>query len=287
MNRASSVFLIALLLLRASVSAQAPSADAIKQFAEDYFAKRPSQAIHAGFDLGEARRAQNEFIELLKPKLGSRVGFKVGLTSKAVQESVGATSPVRGVLLRDMMLKDGAKVSASFGVRPIWEPDLIVVVKDAAINDAKTTLDVARHLTEIVAFIELPDRMTAETEKVDGNLLTAIDVAARLGVLGSRAKIEPTSEFLAALERMTVTATDQNGVVLATARGDALLGHPLNPVLWLIKDLAATGERLRPGDLLSLGSFARPQPPSSGQTVTVRYEGLPRGPLQVSVRFVE
>jgi len=194
---------------------------------------------------------------------------------------------MRGVLLRDMMLKEGAKVSANFGARPIWEADLIVVVKDGAINEAKTTLDVARHLSEVVAFIELPDRIVAETEKVDSNLLTAINAAARLGVLGSRAKIEPTAEFLAAFEKMTVTATDQNRTVLATAKGDALLGHPLNPVLWLIKDLAATGERLRPGDLLSLGSFARPEPPQSGQTITVRYQGLPSGPLQVSVKFVE
>ena len=220
------------------------------------------------------------------PKLGPRVGFKVGLTSKAVQESVGASTPVRGVLLRDMMLKDDAKVSAKFGARPIWEPDLIVVVKDAGINAAKTSLDVARHLSEVVAFIELPDRIVTETEKVDGNLITAINASARLGVLGQRVKIQATQEFLTALEKMTVTATDQNGAELAKAKGDALLGHPLNPVLWLIEDLAATGEKLKAGDLISLGSFARPQPPQAGQTVTVRYDGLPGGPLRASVQFL-
>jgi 2-keto-4-pentenoate hydratase len=57
-------------------------------------------------------------------------------------------------------------------------------------------------------------------------------------------------------------------------------------VLWLIKDLAATDEKLQAGDLISLGSFARPQSPQGGQTVTVRYDGLPGGPLQVSVQFV-
>jgi 2-keto-4-pentenoate hydratase len=190
------------------------------------------------------------------------------------------------VLLRDMMLKDGAKVPANFGARPIWEADLIVVVKDAGINDTTTLLDVARHLSEVVAFIELPDRIVAETEKVDGNLITAINSSARLGVLGQRRNIDPTPEFVAALEKITVTATDQNGAELAKAKGDALLGHPLNPVLWLIKDLAATDEKLQAGDLISLGSFARPQSPQAGQTVTVRYDGLPGGPLQASVQFV-
>ena len=264
-----------------------PSTDAINQLTADYFAKRPSTSVHAGLNLAEARNSQKAFVARLTPRLGPRVGFKVGLTSKAVQESVGASTPVRGVLLRDMMLKNNAKVSAEFGARPIWEPDFIVVVKDAGINRARTPLEVAKHLSEAVAFIELPDRIVAETEKVDGNLITAINSSARLGVLGQRVKIKATPEFLAALEKMSVTATDQNGVELARAKGDALLGHPLNPVLWLIEDLAATGEQLRAGDLLSLGSFAKPQPPRPGQTVTVRYDGLPGGPFQVSVKFAK
>src|SRR4030095_12943398 len=99
-------------------------------------------------------------------------------------------------------------------------------------------------------------------------------------------KVDPTSEFVAALEKMTVTATDQNGAELAKATGDALLGHPLNPVLWLIKDLAATGEKLQSEDLISLGSFARPQTPQPAQTVTVRYDGLPAGSFKASVQFV-
>lgn len=270
----------------AAHAAPVPS-DAIKQLTDDYFARRPSEALHAGLSLDEARHAQKDFVSRLTPKLGPRAGFKVGLTSKAVQESLGASSPVWGVLLRDMMLKDGAKVSARFGARPIWEPDLIVVVKDAGINRAKTAIEAAKHLSEVVAFIELPDRIVAETEKIDGNLITAINTSARLGVLGQRVKIEPTPEFLAALEKMTVTATDQNGIELAKAKGDALLGHPLNPVLWLLQDFAATGEKLKAGDLISLGSFARPQPPQAGQTVTVRYDGLPGGSISVSVKFSE
>lgn len=280
------LFSVTLLSACSVTRAAAPSADAINQLVADYFAKRPSHTVHAGLSIDDARHAQKEFVAHLTPKLGPRVGFKVGLTSKAVQESVGASNPVRGVLLRDMILKDGAKVPANFGARPIWEADLIVVVKDAGINEAKTPLEVAGHLSEVVAFIELPDRIVAETEKVDGNLITAINTSARLGVLGQRLKVDPTPEFVAALEKITVTATDHNGAELAQAKGDALLGHPLNPVLWLIKDLAATDEKLQPGDLISLGSFARPQSPQAGQTVTVRYDGLPGGSLQVSVRFL-
>lgn len=286
LNRFLTALLLPLLLILPA-RGETPSADAIRQLADDYFAKRPSTVLHAGLTLAEARHAQDDFVARLVPRLGPRVGFKVGLTSKAVQESLGATAPVRGVLLRDMLQQDGATVSATFGARPIWEPDLIVSVKDEGINRARSPLEAAQHLAEIVAFIELPDRVVAESEKIDGNLVAAVNAGARKGILGSRAAIEATPEYLTALEKMHVTATDQHGVELAKAPGSALLGHPLNPVLWLIEDLKATGGKLQAGDLISLGSFAKPIPPQAGQTITVRYEGLPGGMLQVSVKFSE
>ena len=104
-------------------------------------------------------------------------------------------------------------------------------------------------------------------------------------MLGQRVKVQPTAEFVSALENVVVTATDANGNELFRAEGKSLMGNPLNVVLWLLQDLAATGEKLWPGDLLSLGTFAMPKPPTAGQTLTVRYDGLPGGPLKVSVKF--
>ena len=53
---------VALLAACFVARAAAPSADAIKQLAEDYFAKRPSQSVHASLSLDEARRTQKEFV---------------------------------------------------------------------------------------------------------------------------------------------------------------------------------------------------------------------------------
>ena len=82
-----------------------------------------------------------------------------------------------------------------------------------------------------------------------------------------------------------MTMTDQAGKELANAKAKVILGHPLNAVLWLMKDLSASGQKLRAGDLLSLGSIAPPLPPQPGQIIRQRYEGWPGGPLSVSVRF--
>jgi len=82
---------------------------------------------------------------------------------------------------------------------------------------------------------------------------------------------------------MRVVVSDR-GKELASGKGAAILDNPLNAVLWLVRDLERSGTRLKPGDVLSLGSFMQPMRPMPGMAVTVRYEGLPGNPA-VSVRF--
>src|SRR3546814_1315516 len=72
---------------------------------------------------------------------------------------------------------------------------------------------------------------------------------------------------------MTVTTLDDQGRELSRASGSDILGHPFNAVVWLARDLGARGQRLHAGDVISLGSFARPQPAEPGRSVTVVYEG--------------
>ena len=133
-------------------------------------------------------------------------------------------------------------------------------------------------------FIELPDLALAPSEKLDGTQLMAINVAARLGVVGAEVPLEPAPETLKALAEMKIVATDASGATLAENTGAATLGNPLNVVLWLVEDLAKSGRKLSAGDLISVGSFTPLTPPKPGQTVTVRYEGLPGTP-KVSVKF--
>ena len=115
-------------------------------------------------------------------------------------------------------------------------------------------------------------------------LLVFLNAGARLGVVGKALPVAPTAQFADALAAMQVVTVDGSGKELARAEGRALLGHPLNVVMWLAQDLRKSGIRLKPGDVLSLGSFSPPMRPKPGLAVTVRYLGLPGEPT-VSVRF--
>ena len=62
-------------------------------------------------------------------------------------------------------------------------------------------------------------------------------------------------------------------------KGGDVMGHPLNAVVWLAKDLARSGRSMKKGELISLGSFSRLLPPKAGMAVEVVYQGLPGNPV--------
>ena len=245
-----------------------------------FMAKVPAVAPKVA-SLEEAYRVQDAFVARLSVPLGPVVGYKVGLTSQAVQRRFGVNHPLRGQLLRRMLLKDGAQVPARFGARPIAEADLLVRVKDAGINEAKTIAEVWEHLDAVIPFIELPDLLVRKGDPLTAPVITAINVGARLGVMGA----EIPTERLAAgdLAAMNVRVYLDGEEVMAVP-GKAILGHPLNAVLWLVRDLKADGKALKPGDLVSLGSLGRPLVPRPGTELRVVYAGL-FGNQEVRVRF--
>jgi 2-keto-4-pentenoate hydratase len=243
-------------------------------------AKSPGEAL----TMQEAVCTQANLVQRLSKSQGKVIGYKAGLTSPAAQQQLGVAMPVMGVLLANMMLPDGAAVSADFGPRPLFEADMLVTVKDDGINQARTVTEVVRHLSTLQPFIELPDLVLAPGEKMTGPVIVAINVGARSGVVGDPVPVLATPEFVNALADMQVSIS-ADGAEISKAPGKTILGHPLNAVLFIAEEVQRRGGKLKAGDILSLGSFSRLTPPKPGQKVVARYEGLPTGPMTVSVSF--
>jgi len=261
-----------------------PSYERVNTLLRFMDAKEPVRGLRTDLSMSDGECGRRRLVERMEASDNRIVGYKAGLTNREVQARFGVASPVRGVLLEKMLLADGADVPADYGARPVFEADLLVVVKDSAIHQAKTHLDVLRSLSLVIPFIELPDLLVAEGEKLTAPLIVSLNVGARLGVVGKGVPVRATQEFAAALAAMRVVVTDQNGKELASGKGAAILDHPLNAVLWLVQDLEKSRIQLKAGDMLSLGTFTQPMPPRPGLAATVRYEGLPGNPA-VSVRF--
>jgi len=258
-----------------------PTDQAVDSFVDDWRERRPAAAIIApDASLEAALCAQAKIVDRIQEDFGPVVGYKAGLTSAPSQERFGSTEPVRGVLLESMLLPDGAEVPAHFGARPLFEADLLLVVADSGVNAVDAIDAVLPHLSAVIPFVELPDLAVADDQPLNATVLTGINVGARLGVMGRPIPVEQSPEFFQALADMTVTVSDDRGRELAVANGDAVLGHPLNAVLWLMR----SGVRLEAGDLVSVGSIGPLLTPESGRSIRVQYAGLPGDPT-VSVSF--
>ncbi len=235
-------------------------------------------------DMADALCIQRVMVAELDVVVGPHVGWKVGLTSETVQERFGADAPVAGALLAGMIWPSELPVARDFGARPMVEADLVVRVADPAIMQASDHAEVLAAIDWVLPFIELVDLMVADPATLDAWSITAINVGARGGVLGEPVPV--TQEMGETLAAMTVVIESEGGEVLGEYPGSAILGHPLDAVLWLVDELAARGETLDAGELLSLGSFGPLFAVDEHDAFRVRYEGLvPDQVPEVEVRF--
>jgi 2-keto-4-pentenoate hydratase len=281
-------FLIAASLGGLMASAQAACmTDAEVSALFDAYSNRLPAANPEGLSAADGDCSRNKFNRLLELNLGAVVGYKAGLTNPAVQKRFNHNTPVWGTLYEGMLLPNGAVVPANFGARPLFEADLLVRVASTAINQAKTPADVLAAIDQVIPFIELPDLVVEAPPKLNGAAISAINVGARLGVLGTPMALPNTRaerfQLLDALRDMTVVISG-DGAELDRGKGSDVLEHPLNAVVWLAQAMAAEGKSMKVGDVISLGSFSKLLPPKAGLKVEVSYQGLPGSP-KVNMSF--
>ena len=258
-----------------------------EKLAHDYLEKIPIAEREQELTVQEAQQIQAEFIKLLSPKLGKVVGYKAGLTSKKVQEKFKVNHPLSGVLLEQMLLPSGAVISSQFGARSMLEGDLIVRVKSEDINQVTKPGETLQYLDAVIPFLELPDLVYGENIKPTAAELLAINVGARLGIIGEPIMINNSQQWLDKLNKIQVIIRAEDDQELAKGESSNLLGHPLKVVLWLKDELNKQGIFLQKGDLLSLGSLTPLIPVKKDTMVKIEYLGLDTQPIEIKVKFTE
>jgi len=272
------------LALAPAARAACPDDAAIARFAGQIL-QRQSPTPFAALSPADGRCVQDKLVAIFAQPLGDVVGFKLGLTNPAIQQRFGIDHPIRGAIFHaTLRASSGAEIEARFAAVPVLEADMLVRVSMGGVETALNDHDaLIRHIDQVIPFIELPDLVYAPDYRPSLGDLLAVNVGARLGVQGRPIAVTPSADFIAALGRMSISL-HQDGREVSRAPGAAILGHPLNALAWIARDLAREGRHLREGDMISLGSFSPPQPVVAGQVWNARYEGL--GEAQdVMVRF--
>ncbi|MCA3291533.1 MAG: fumarylacetoacetate hydrolase [Roseomonas sp.] len=272
------------LALATAAKAACPDDAAIARFAGQVL-QRQSPTPFAALSPADGRCVQEKLVAIFAQSFGDIVGFKLGLTNPAIQQRFGIDHPIRGAIFHaTLRASSGAEIEARFAAVPVLEADMLMRIGmggvEAALNDHAALI---RHIDQVIPFIELPDLVYAPEHRPSLGDLLAVNVGARLGVVGKPIAVTPSADFIAALGRMSISL-HQDGREVSRAPGAAVLGHPLNALAWIARDLARDGRPLRAGDVVSLGSFSPPQPVVAGQAWVARYEGLGEA-QEVLVRF--
>lgn len=223
----------------------------------------------------DAYAIQQEYVKLLLADAGGEiVGYKLGLTSKAMQELLGVHEPDYGPVLSSMVVDDGATVDLDAYIQPKVEAEIALVLDQPLRGPGVTTSDAASALAGAVPAIEMVDSRIADwrISLVD----TIADLASSAATVKG-ARVVPI-DFDPRLTGMVIT---KNGETMATGAGAAALTNPVFAVAWLANTLAPFDVTLEPGQFIMTGSLHAAFDVLPGDVVTAEFDRLGT----VTVRF--
>ena len=211
----------------------------------------------------------------LKAKQGRRViGYKIGLTSKAMQRSSNISEPDTGVLLDTMRMASGVRIDTALFIEPRIEVELAFILKADLPISGCSVEDVLAATEWVVPALELIDarvpRIDPETGKTRKVFDTIADNAANGAIIIGEGKARPEVIDL----KWASALLYRNGEIEETGVAAAVLGHPANGIVWLANRLGAMGEVLRAGQIVLAGSFTAPVPARIGDRFLADYREL-------------
>lgn len=247
---------------------------AARRAAEALFAEHKKGASFRTFDpqyglasIQDAYDIQDRYVELLRAEHGGAVGYKVGLTSKAMQTFCGIDHPIAGVVLAERMHKSAATVRRKDFWRLGLEFEIAVRIKSDLPATATTAAAVQPYIAGVCAAIELVDDRDADYAGLDVRSLVADNSWNGGVVLSSFATTWP------ALDAVLGKAT-KDGAPIGEGYGRDILGHPFNSVAWLNTQLASRGGGLRAGQIVMTGSVMKTVFPTEAAAYRFELEGL-------------
>lgn len=220
---------------------------------------------HPDMTLDEAYAVQSAFVALKQAGGARRIGWKIGLTSRAMQQALAIDTPDSGVLLDDMLFRDNSTVPPDRFIQPRVEAEIAFVMKTPLAGMSVTRAEVLAATAHVAPALEILDTRILRTDPATGRARiitdTVSDNAANAGIV-----LGPQRHPVDAFDLRWIGAiVRRDGVVEETGLGAGVLDDPVTGIVWLVHRLARYGQGIAAGEVLLSGSFIRPieAPPGS------------------------
>lgn len=195
-------------------------------------------------------------------------GHKVGLTSRAMQKQIGVDQPDFGVLRDDMFLPESTPIDTGAFLQPRVEPEIAFILGRELRGPGVSLADAVRAIDWVVPALEVIDSRISDW-RIGFFDTVADNASSGAVVLGSRARRLDGLDL-----RGMGCILLRNGRIVATGAGAAVLGSPLNALVWLANTLGERGVAIEAGATVLPGSITRSLPVSGGDVITARYSDL-------------
>lgn len=216
-----------------------------------------------------------------KVAAGKRIiGWKIGLTSRAMQMALNIDIPDSGVLLDDMAFQTGDTITKNRFIQPRVEAEIAFVMKAPLAGEIVTREDVIAATDYVTPSLEILDtrilRTCPETGKNRIITDTIADNAANAGIVLGREKHRIDAHDL----RWVGAIVSANGVVEETGLGAGVLNDPVTGIVWLARRISQYNQRIEAGQVVLSGSFIRPIEAPTGSTISADFGAF--GSVEIS-----
>ncbi len=228
---------------------------------------------HPGITLDDAYAIQSAQMAQKLAAGRKIIGWKIGLTSKVMQDALGIDTPDSGVLYDDMLFQTGGTVPAGRFIQPRVEAEIAFVMK-APLDGDVTRDDVLAATETVVPSLEILDtrilRVDPDTGQPRVIFDTVSDNAANAGIVLGAERHAPDAHDL----RWTGAIVRKNDEVVATGLGAAVLDDPVMGIVWLARRMHQYGQRIEAGQVILSGSFIAPIECPPGTVIDADFGGF-------------
>jgi len=233
---------------------------------------RPLDAALRAAPLEDAYRIQDALHRVMaEAGRGEIAGWKIALTSKAMQQMTGVDQPAAGAIFSKVVHASPARVDVAAYHHLGVEFEVAVRVADdlPASGGPWTRASVAARVAACIPAFELVEDGDADYKTLDAFTLVAQNTWNGGVVLGPA-----VTEWRAVDLERAITRAWVNGEPAGQGKTGDAMGHPFDALAWLANLLNGRGRTLERGMFVMTGSSITTKFPAPGDRVRFAIEGL-------------
>jgi len=228
-------------------------------------------------DMDFAYDVQDRLVPIMAGSSGPPAGYKIGLTTKRMQQMCGIDEPIVGVVIAGRIHASPARVAVNDFVRLGIESEIALRIGRPFAEGEPRADQVLDHVDAICAAFELVDDSEADYGRLAAAPLVA-DNAWNAGLVTG--PVVPAAGMASLRDLKGVLRRD--GEVIDTGSSNDVLGDPAKALSWVVAHLARRGQALVPGQWVSTGSIVPTRFVEPGQSYRFELEGLPAVELSIA-----